>query len=99
MTDGAECNQIVRHISAKLAPGLYVMNLQVLQATAVLAPPTISFQHLFANRSVFCRVQFESRSLLGQAHQIHSASDDYFDGKLSSSLAPVRKSAQIISKQ
>jgi hypothetical protein len=64
MTDGAECNQVARHISTKLAPRRYVMNLQVLQGTAVLAPPTISFQHFFANRGVFFRVKFESRLLL-----------------------------------
>ena len=95
MTDGAECNQIARHISPKLAPRLYVMNLQVRQGAAVLAPPTISLQHLFANRPIFFGVQFESRLFLAQAYRIH----DDFDGKLSSSLAPARKSAQIISKQ
>jgi hypothetical protein len=40
---GAECNQILRHIPAKLAPALYVVNLQVLHRSAVLAAPTISF--------------------------------------------------------
>jgi len=53
VTTGAECNQIVRHISAKLAPGREVMNLQVLRGTAVLAPPTISFQHLVSDHGVF----------------------------------------------
>jgi hypothetical protein len=81
MTDGAECNQVACHISTKLAPRHYVMNLQVLQGAAVLTPPTIPFQHLFLNRGVFFRVKFDSRSLLGQAHQIHSVSDDYFGGK------------------
>ncbi len=60
VTTGAECNQIVRHIPAKLAPGLHAMNLQVFHRTAVLALPTISFQHLFSDLSIFFRLQFES---------------------------------------
>jgi hypothetical protein len=64
MTTGAECNQILRHIPAKLAPALYVVNLQILRGTAVLAPPTISFQHQVSDHSVFFRVQFESWLLL-----------------------------------
>jgi len=55
---GAECNQIFRHISAKVAPGREVMNLQVLRGTAVLAPPTISFQHLVSDGGVFFWIQF-----------------------------------------
>jgi hypothetical protein len=51
----------MRRIPAELAPRLYVMNLQILHGTAVLTPPTVSFQHLFANRGVFFRAQFESR--------------------------------------
>jgi hypothetical protein len=64
MTAGAECNQILRHIPAKLAPGLHVMNLQVLRAAAVLAPPTISFQNLVSDHDVFLQGQFESRLFL-----------------------------------
>jgi len=55
---GAECNQIFRHISAEVAPGPKVMNLQVLRGTAVLAPPTISFQHLVSDHGVFFWIQF-----------------------------------------
>jgi hypothetical protein len=95
MTDGAECNQVARHISTKLAPRPYAMNLQILQSAAILTPPTIPFQHFFVNRGVFFRVKFDSRLLAIQAHRIHYD----FDGRLSSSLAPARKSAQIISKQ
>jgi hypothetical protein len=64
MTSGAERNQIVRPVPAKLAPKLHVMNLQVLHSAAVLAPPTISFQHLLSDPGVFFRVQFESWLLL-----------------------------------
>jgi len=59
VTAGAERNQIVRHVPTQLAPTLHVMNLQVLYDTAVLAPPTISFQHLLSDQVVFFRVQFE----------------------------------------
>jgi hypothetical protein len=73
MGDSAECNQILRHIPAKLTPRLDVMNLQFFDATAVLAVPSISFQHLVSDHDVFFQVQFESRLLLAQAHRIRSA--------------------------
>jgi len=60
VTAGAERNQILRDIPAQLAPRLHVMNLQRLDGTAVLAPPTISFQHLFSQHIVFFGLQFES---------------------------------------
>jgi hypothetical protein len=56
----AECSQILRHIPAKLAPALYVVNLQVLHGPAVLAAPTISFKHLFSQNGVIFGLQFES---------------------------------------
>src|SRR5260370_5095525 len=59
-----KCNQIVRHITAKFAPGLHVMNLQVLRGTAVLAPPTISLQYLVSDHEVFLRREFEPGLLL-----------------------------------
>jgi len=58
VTTGAERNQIFRRIPTKLAPGPKVMNLQVLGGTAVLAPPTISFQHLVSDHGVFFWIQF-----------------------------------------
>jgi hypothetical protein len=64
MTSGAERNQIVRHVPAKLAPKLHVMNLQVLHGAAVLAPPAVSFQHLVSDNGVFFRLQIESWLLL-----------------------------------
>ena len=67
---GAECNQIVRHVPAKLAPKLDVMNLQVLHGAAVLAPPTISFQHLVPDNGVLFRLEFESWLFFAQAHRI-----------------------------
>jgi nucleoside-diphosphate-sugar epimerase len=38
----AERYQILRHIPTKLAPALYVVNLQVCHSAAILAAPTIS---------------------------------------------------------
>ena len=70
VTDSAECNQILRDIPAELTPRPHMMNLQVLRGTAVLASPAISLKHLFSNRAVFFRVQFESRLLLEQAHPL-----------------------------
>ena len=99
VTTDAQCNQIVRDIPAKLASRLYVMNLQVLHGTAVLASPTISFKHLISDRGVFFRLQFESWLLLPKAHRIHWVVHNELYGRDSSSLAPARKSAQIISKQ
>jgi hypothetical protein len=64
VTTGAECNQILRHIAAELAPRPDVMNLQLLHGTAVLATPAISFQHTFSNLGVFFWVQFESGLLM-----------------------------------
>jgi hypothetical protein len=57
---GAECNQILRRIPSELAPWFYVVNLQVLHGAAVLAPPAISFQHLFSQNVVIFGLQFES---------------------------------------
>jgi hypothetical protein len=64
VTTSAKSDQVVRHVPAKLVPGLYVMNLQILYGTAVLAPPAISFQNLVSDHRVFFRVQFESWLLL-----------------------------------
>jgi len=60
VTAGAERNQILHVVPAELAPRLHVMNLQSLHGTAVLAPPTISFQHSFSQHIVFFRLQLES---------------------------------------
>jgi len=98
MTTDAECNQIVRHIPTKLAPRLEVMNLQVLRGTAVLAAPTVSFQHMVSDPGIFFPVQLESRLLLAEAHRTRRIQAQVY-GPVSSSLAPARKSAQIISRQ
>jgi hypothetical protein len=73
VTTDAKCNQIVCDILAEAASRLYMVNLQVLQVTAVLASPTISFQHLISDRGVFFRREFEPGLLLAKAHQIRWA--------------------------
>lgn len=60
----AERNQILRRVRSELAPRLHVMHLQVLHSAAVLATPTVSFQHLLSDHDVFFRLQFESWMLL-----------------------------------
>ncbi len=99
VTTDAKCNQVVPDIPAELASRLYVVNLQVLDGTAVLASPPISFQHLISDRGVFFRLEFESWLLLSKAHRIRWAVHNELHGRVSSSLAPARKSAQIISRQ
>jgi hypothetical protein len=74
------------------------MNLQLLRGTAVLAAPTVSFQHLVSDPGIFFPVQFESRLLLAEAHRTRWIQAQFY-GPVSSSLAPARKSAQIISRQ
>jgi hypothetical protein len=64
VTAGAEGNQILHHIPAKSASRPDVMNLQVPRGTAVLAAPTITFQHPVSDHDVFFRQEFESGSLL-----------------------------------
>jgi hypothetical protein len=54
----------VHHIAAELAPGFQMMDLQALRGTAVLAPPTISFQHLISDHGVFFRRELEPGLLL-----------------------------------
>ncbi len=64
MATGAECNQVLHHVPAMPTPRRDVMNLQLFDDSAVLAAPTISFQHSFLEHSVFFWVQFESRLFL-----------------------------------
>jgi hypothetical protein len=46
VASGAQRNQVGRHIITKAAPKFQMMNLQILEGTALLAPPIISFQYL-----------------------------------------------------
>ncbi len=45
MTTDAKRDQVVHHIATQPAPGFLVMDLQALHGTALLTPPTISFQN------------------------------------------------------
>ena len=69
----AERYQILDHVSAKATSRHHVMNVQVLQGTAVLASPTVSFQDLFTKDAIFFRFQFESRLPMAQVHRIRSS--------------------------
>ena len=60
----AKRNQVMHYIATELAPAFHVMDLQAFHGTALLAPPTISFQDLVSDYSVFFRVQLEPRLLL-----------------------------------
>jgi hypothetical protein len=64
MTTDAKRNQVVHHIAAEPTPGFHVMDLQAFHGTALLAPPTVSFQDPVSDNSVFFRVQFDPGLLL-----------------------------------
>ncbi len=64
VTTDAKRNQVVHHIATELAPAFYVVDLQAFHGTALLAPPTISFQDPVSDYCVFFRVQHEPRLLL-----------------------------------
>ena len=46
VTKSTEGNQVCHCIAAESASRLQMMNLQIVEGTALLASPTISFQHL-----------------------------------------------------
>ena len=64
VTTDAKGNQIVHQIVAEPAPGFYVMDLQAFHGTALLTPPSISFQNPEPEFRVFFRAQFKPGSLL-----------------------------------
>ncbi len=64
VTTDAKRNQVVHHIATELAPAFYVMDFQAFHGTALLARPTISFEHACPHDCVLFRIQFESRSFL-----------------------------------
>ena len=43
---GAQCDQVLFHVTARLAAEFEVMHLQMLHATANLASPAVAFQDL-----------------------------------------------------
>ncbi len=64
VTTDAKRDQVVHHIATELAPAFYVMDLQAVHGTALLTPPTISFQDPASGYSVFFRVQLGPGLLL-----------------------------------
>jgi hypothetical protein len=99
MAAATECNQVVHHVAAQFAPGFYMMDLQVFHGTALLTPPTISFQDLVSDHYIAFRVQLEPGSFFAYTHRIRCAPHRKTYRRVSPRVAPARKSAQIISKQ
>ena len=56
----AECNQIFRLIVPHATPSANVVNLEVLQAAAILTPPAIAFEH--SSPKVFVGMWIQSMS-------------------------------------
>jgi hypothetical protein len=64
VTVNAKRNQVIRGIVTELTPRFYVMDFQHLCRTAILASPSISFQHFILERLVPFGIQFQSRLFL-----------------------------------
>ncbi len=60
VTRAAQSYQVVRHIVTELAPPFHMMDLQVVHGTAVLAPPTVSFENVSSKDCIFFGIQLES---------------------------------------
>jgi hypothetical protein len=60
VTANAKSNQVVRHIAAELAPPFHMMDLQVLHGTAVLTPPSVSFENVSSKDCIFFGIQLKS---------------------------------------
>jgi len=52
VTVSTECDQIVHRIATQLAPSFHVMDMKVLHRTALLASPSITFEHLLSQYCV-----------------------------------------------
>ena len=63
-------NQVLHCIATQLTPRFQTMYLQILCGTALLAPPTISFQDQLSEDWVLFRVRFDPVLLLPQTHQV-----------------------------
>ena len=59
----AERDQVIVHITSRLAPQFHVVNLQILPAAADLAPPVIAFKDLATQSSIGFGVESVSGSL------------------------------------
>jgi hypothetical protein len=57
MTRTAKGNEILRHIRSQLAARLHMMNLQIFEASASLAPPAITLEHLLTKAPIEIPVQ------------------------------------------
>ena len=64
VTIDAKRNQVVHDIVTELAPAFYVMDFQAFHGTALLTPPTISFQNPESEFRVLFLTQFKPGLLL-----------------------------------
>ena len=60
---GAQRDQILFDIASRMAAEFEVMHLQILHATAELAPPAVALQHLAMQVSIARRIESQSRVL------------------------------------
>ena len=66
MAAGTKCDQILQGVVSQITSRIDVMNLKVLLAAAILAPPAIAFQDLTMKLFVSWHVEFEARTLLAK---------------------------------
>ena len=70
MANNAKRNQVVHHIATQLTPVFHVMDLQVCHGTALLAAPTIPFQHSLSKEDVIFGIQFQPRSFPARTYRV-----------------------------
>jgi len=71
VTIDAKRNQVVHDIVTELAPAFYVMDFQAFHGTALLTPPTISFQDSDSEFRVLFRAHFDPGPLLTETRRIY----------------------------
>jgi hypothetical protein len=69
VAESTQGNQVCHCIAAEPAPRFQMMNLQIVEGTTLLAPPTVSIQYLIAQSRVLIRAQFNSGTFLSHIHQ------------------------------
>jgi len=71
VTTDAKRDQVVHHIITEPAPRVHVMDLQAFHGTALLTPPTISFQDSDSEFRVLFRAHFDPGPLLTETRRIY----------------------------
>jgi hypothetical protein len=70
VASNAKRNQVVHHIATQLAPRVHVMDLQIFHGSALLAAPTISFQHSPSKEDVIFLIQCEPWSFAAWTYRV-----------------------------